>query len=410
MRARRVGVALVLGLLVTLVSACTSTPEQPVEADRIDRPAPPVAYALVGTVNSLNASLRVSPLEASRIMAYTMMAAWAAYGNDEGINRDHAAVVAGSEVAARLMQEPTRALEARNLVKVYGADRDAEAVAYGMQLAEGVLLQAAAVGYESSMMPWSPAGSSTGMPWEPTGHGRPGLEPGWGSLRPIITESNSCTLPDPDPEQIKIQARQLLENFDRRAALGNDVMWWLSGTGTATPAGQWLRIVVNVAQQQTIEPADALQMLTTAAVAANDAAIMGWREKYRHNVARPETVWRVLGTGKPLPVLPRDTPPHPSYPSGHSFFGAAVTASVLPYLGDVPAFDQLPADLYVPAERRDWPSLTAALAEAGQSRVNAGFHFPEDVIAGTRLGNCVAEAVTGQLNAVVSGLRNEASR
>jgi membrane-associated phospholipid phosphatase len=132
--------------------------------------------------------------------------------------------------------------------------------------------------------------------------------------------------------------------------------------------------------------------------------IVGWFEKYRHSVARPETLWGLINASQ-APVLPRETPNHPSYPSGHSMFGAAVSAAVLSELGDVALNDQLPADLYVPREQRSWPSVTAALAEAGQSRVNAGFHYPVDISAGEELGNCVAGRVTDGLEAMSKELR-----
>lgn len=399
--------ALLLAAALAMTTACSSRAP---EADPVARPVQPVAYALVNTINGLNASLRLSPLESSRILAYSMLAAWIAYQDSEPLERDRTAIVAGSEVAARLLQEPTRAIEARNLVRVYGVERDADAWTHGSKIAEAVLREASSVGYATSEMPWTPGESAAGLPWAPTGRGEPGLEPGWGQLQPIVEASATCTLPAPNRQKVIAQARELLENFDRRTALGEDVMWWLSGTGTPTPAGQWLRIVVNSAQEQNLDPAVALEMLTKAAVAANDAAIIGWREKYRHNLARPESVWSTFDRVTVLPVLPRETPSHPSYPSGHSFFGAAVVKSVLPYLGDVTAFDQLPADLYVPAERRSWPSLSAALSEAGRSRVNAGFHFPMDVSAGQQLGTCVADAVSARLEVITSDLRDEVGR
>ena len=66
----------------------------------------------------------------------------------------------------------------------------------------------------------------------------------------------------------------------------------------------------------------------------------------------------------------------------------------------------MPADLYAPAQRRDWTSIDAALNEASLSRIHAGFHMPMDTKAGEELGSCVANAVLANYKELLKGVTN----
>jgi hypothetical protein len=367
-------------------------------AQEIARPTLPVAYDLVISANAQSSTLRLSAVEAPRIMGYMMLAAYTAWnGAEEGMSRDVAAAVAGAETAAKLYTEPTRGAEMLIIPTRYGAERHPDAVAYGKTIATRVLELASTSGYEETRGAWSSTNGSTSYPWEPTGRGEPGIEPLWGNIKPVISSTTRCSLFPPSSEAVLAEAKELLKNYNRTAAVGDDVMWWLAGTGTPTPSGQWLRMSISALQAAKVDEDTAMKVLTYAAVAAGDVGIAGWREKYAHSVARPETMWKEIA-GVNAPVLPRETPNHPSYPSGHSFFGSAVSTVLIGALGDVPLADQLPADMYVPAQTKNWASATEALQEAGMSRVNAGFHYPMDISAGQELGRCVAEKVSNGLD------------
>jgi membrane-associated phospholipid phosphatase len=99
-------------------------------------------------------------------------------------------------------------------------------------------------------------------------------------------------------------------------------------------------------------------------VALYDAAIACWDAKYAY--------WAI----RPVQLDPRvrslfTTPHHPSYPSGHSCFGAAA-ATVLAHL-----FPRAAA------------VFEALAAEASESRLWAGIHFRSDLDAGRALGRAV---------------------
>jgi membrane-associated phospholipid phosphatase len=191
------------------------------------------------------------------------------------------------------------------------------------------------------------------------------------------------------------------QDFDPEGANSDITLWWLAGNATPTPSGQWLHIIANYIVDNQIDSATSWKLLGNAGVAGFDVSIAIWREKYRHNLLRPESLWfDQLGEGAPM--LRRETPNHPSYPSGHSGFSAAAAAVLTGTLEveTVAVRDSLPPDVIVPAQRRDWDDVWAAVDEAGLSRVLSGFHYPIDVEAGNELGRCVAAAVIDGLQVV----------
>jgi membrane-associated phospholipid phosphatase len=103
-------------------------------------------------------------------------------------------------------------------------------------------------------------------------------------------------------------------------------------------------------------------------VAFYDVAVACWEAKYAYWAIRPV---QLDPSVQPLFT----TPPHPSYPSGHSCFSAAA-ASVLGHLFP-----------------RDAALFETLASEASESRLWAGIHFRSDLTAGRALGRAVAERV-----------------
>ena len=394
-------------LLVTSLTSCATSNEQPIEATRIASTLNP-AYSLLSIVNAQNASARLSALESPRILAHTFLAAYTAYlAADESMNKDYAAAKAGALVASTMHIDRVRANNIQSIVDSFREGEHAKEDKLAISIADKVLAIANSDGHAESITKYTPKQGTTIYNWEPTGRGTYGLEPGWSKIQPLIKSSVNCLTPTPVEQQVRDEALAMLKEYSANDAVGQDVLWWLAGTGTPTPSGQWLNIASNALRDKKISTADSLLTLTVASIASNDAAIAGWREKYRHNLARPESLWKILEKDKTsIPTLPRETPPHPSYPSGHSVFGGAVTTVLKSAIGDSPLRDTLPADLYAPAQRRDWPSIDAALNEASLSRIHAGFHMPIDTEAGEALGSCVANETLVNYKDLIRSITN----
>ena len=393
-------------IFISILSGCSTSENSISLADKLEKPLKPAVIDLVTTINEQNASLRISPVASPRILGYSLFAAYSASKlMPEGLEKELVIATAGSEVAATMILDPSKAAELRSLQERYGSDLYPASKEFGLSIAAKVLQIADNDKYGESFVNWElGAPATTRFGWKPTGRGEPGFEPGWGKLTPLNKFSNDCVLPNPDEDLVIAQAKEMYTEFTVGKALGTDVLWWLAGIATSTPAGQWMRIAVNAALDDKMSSEAALKMLTLAAMSAHDAGVMGWREKYRHNLARPETLWIELYGPNNKIKLPRDTPNHPSYPSGHSVFGGAVATSMILSRGDTAVRDFLPVDLYAPYETRNWQSTSEALKEANYSRVNSGFHYPIDVEAGASLGKCVATSMDNNLDKLVEGL------
>lgn len=112
----------------------------------------------------------------------------------------------------------------------------------------------------------------------------------------------------------------------------------------------------------------AARAFALVSVAGYDSYVACWDAKYFYMAMRP---FQIDPEFKPL----FGTPPHPSYPSGHSTLSNAI-AKVMIYL--------------FPAETADFEAL---VYEAGEARIWGGIHFRSDITSGVQLGGDVGESV-----------------
>ena len=82
------------------------------------------------------------------------------------------------------------------------------------------------------------------------------------------------------------------------------------------------------------------------------------------------------------------TPADPSYPGAHSVISAAAATVLQGSFGDDVAFSVTSEVL--PGVTRSFPSFSAAVDEAGRSRIYAGVHSSLDDEPGRTLGSKVA--------------------
>src|SRR5262249_6653612 len=130
-----------------------------------------------------------------------------------------------------------------------------------------------------------------------------------------------------------------------------------------------------------------------------DAAILCWWCKFDFDLWRPITAIRASDEeGDPKkPADPNwrpllDTPPFPSYTSGHSTFSGAAAAVLAQFFGtDKVRFETTSEGL--PGARRSFTGFWAAAEEAGQSRIYGGIHWQFDNSDGLAAGRVVGEWV-----------------
>jgi hypothetical protein len=134
-----------------------------------------------------------------------------------------------------------------------------------------------------------------------------------------------------------------------------------------------------------------------------DAAIVCWDFKFKYGLWRPvDAIRRAYEDGNPdtradqnwTPLL--ETPPFPSYTSGHSTFSGAAAAVLADFSGTDAIRFQANSEAPTVAARQ-FSSFRAAAEEAGRSRIYGGIHFQFDnrngLAVGRRIGNTVCRAM-----------------
>ena len=187
--------------------------------------------------------------------------------------------------------------------------------------------------------------------------------------------------------------------------------YWADGPRSEFPPGHWAIFAQARSRQRGNSLDDDVKLFFTLGNALMDASIAAWAWKFKLDYVRPvtgirehfrgQTVVSWLGPYKgygpvkgehwiPYQGLTVVTPPFPEYVSGHSTFSAAGARVIRSFFGS----DTFGASVTIRAgtsriEPRTatqpgspakdvtlyWPTLSAAAAEAGQSRRYGGIHF-----------------------------------
>jgi PAP2 superfamily protein len=170
----------------------------------------------------------------------------------------------------------------------------------------------------------------------------------------------------------------------------------------------WNRVFRSLAADHHLATADSARLLATTNLAAADAAIGCWNNKYYYNSWRPITAIREADTdGNPAttadpawtplfdpatPVatgqLPLVTPSFPENPSGHNCAAGAIVRTLRYFFGTNEV--RFTATSNKSGTTRTFPTLSDALQENINARVWAGIHFRTADLQGAKLGMTVA--------------------
>jgi membrane-associated phospholipid phosphatase len=156
--------------------------------------------------------------------------------------------------------------------------------------------------------------------------------------------------------------------------------FWADGPGTATPAGHWNTIALDLIKKYMVYTSEAAVILGALNTAQADAFIACWDAKFTYWQIRPVTAIRQGIDATWSPYL--QTPFFPSYVSGHATASAAA-AEILAHF--------FPKDA---GWLRDWAKTAA------RSRLYGGIHTAIENETGLRLGQQVAGATLHRLGGV----------
>src|SRR6476620_10522861 len=179
------------------------------------------------------------------------------------------------------------------------------------------------------------------------------MEPSWRMIRPVVMDSANQFMPPRPPKfsldknsfyfkqvmAIKNAGDSLTEEQKHIAEFWDDNPFKLNVTGHVmfgtkkfSPPGHWMSIVGIAAKKAGFDFNSTVYAYTKTAIALFDGFISCWDEKYRSNVVRPETVINKYVDPEWRPYI--QTPPFPSYVSGHSVVSSAACEVMTDIFGD----------------------------------------------------------------------------
>ncbi len=241
--------------------------------------------------------------------------------------------------------------------------------------------------------------------WRPTlPNFAPAQTPQWPFVTPFALDSGSQFRAPPPPDLTSAAytaAYNEVKDFGRvdstvRTDAQTEVAhFWEGKAGTANVPGYWNEIAASAAQSQNNTLDQNARLFAELNVSLADAVIGHFDVKYTYNRWRPITAIQLADqTGNPdtipdpnwLPLL--NTPPNPSYLSGHAAVSGAASTVLADFFGtDNISFDLTSDDL--PGVTHSFTSFSDAAAEAENSVVWGGIHFRFDVTSGQTLGQSV---------------------
>ena len=260
-------------------------------------------------------------------------------------------------------------------------------------------------------------GPSQWVPSSAPGHWWPLVNPATGQLildptpwvggvKPFLMQSSSqfrtagprsLTSPEYARDFNEVKALGAANSLVRTSEQTYIARWWQSSA-----VASWNAVARDLVGREDIDVVDGARLFAMQNLAAADAAINCWNDKYYWDFWRPwNAIPRAAEDGNPATEPDPTwtaliTAPYPEHPSGHLCLDGAHTHVLQMFFGDAieggyqitsaSAF-LLPTD----PRTRTFSSFSQVLAEITEARIWAGLHFRTADVQGEQLGRNVAE-------------------
>lgn len=243
------------------------------------------------------------------------------------------------------------------------------------------------------------------------------LEPKWCDIRTLLLDSAAQFMPPAPPVynmkdtasayckevmEVKNVIENLTEEQKHIADFFDDNPFNLHVTGHVmyatkkfSPPGHWMNIVGIAAQKSGADFHKTIAAYTETSIALFDGFIACWKSKFKTNTIRPETVINKYLDPSWQPYI--QTPPFPSYVSGHSVISAASAEVMSHHFGDNFAYTDT-SELEFGIPNRSFKSFRDAAMEASWSRLYGGIHFRSDLEQGNLVGKNIGEFIVRKLH------------
>jgi hypothetical protein len=432
-----VGVAALALISVVVALAAAPQPQSPTEVLKWNRIAlstllvPPVGTMPAGAGAPPAASIHigmtqgavydaVNAIEPKHYRPYLLKRRFSARASE-----DAAVATAAYEVLSSIVRGvpqsitfPNRQALLDSLSAAYDESLDAiddspfkaQGIAAGHAAAEAMIAAREGDGrYGPSQWVGAPGGDLTKIP---VGHWSPVLPNGtvaqdptpWvGGVKPFLIESSSQFRSD-GPDELTSAAYTI--DYNEVKALGGDGV----GTPTTRNADQtrtglfwtgaggpfWSATTRDMIEDLHLDLADSARLLAMMNLAAGDAAINCWNDKYHFDFWRPwNAIARAAEDGNPATApqagwTPLRSAPYPEHPSGHMCLDGAHMGALEHFLGT----DELEFDVssfVVTDHPNHYTRLTQPLDDIEDARVWSGLHYRNADEQGRELGENVAD-------------------
>lgn len=243
------------------------------------------------------------------------------------------------------------------------------------------------------------------------------MEPHWCKIRPLVLDSASQFEPPAPPAfkikspaspfynevmEVKTTIDNLTEEQKHIAEFFDDNPFNLHVTGHVmyatkkfSPPGHWMNIVGIAAQKAGKDFNTTVASYTATSIALFDGFIACWYTKYKANSIRPESVINKYLDPDWRPYL--QTPPFPSYISGHSVISNASAEVMTHFFGDNFSFTDT-SELEFGIPNRSFRSFREAALEASMSRLYGGIHYRSDLEQGNIVGQKIGAYIISKLH------------
>jgi membrane-associated phospholipid phosphatase len=194
-------------------------------------------------------------------------------------------------------------------------------------------------------------------------------------------------------ENLTDEQKHIADFWDDNPVKTNVIGHVMIVTKKFSPPGHWMNIIGIGAKAAKADFRTTVAAYAHTAIALFDAFISCWDEKFRSNYVRPETVINTIDE-KWRPYI--QTPPFPSYTSGHATNSAAAAEVMTHWFGDNLSFTDTSL-LEFGIKNREIKSFRAAAEEAAMSRLYGGIHYRFDNENGTAAGRKLGQYAVSRL-------------
>ncbi len=243
-----------------------------------------------------------------------------------------------------------------------------------------------------------------------------GMEAHWREIRTLILDSAAECMPGRPPvfnikdttsrfyrlsKEVKMLGDSLTKEQKHIADFWDDNPFKMNVSGHVmfatkkfSPSGHWMNIAGIAAKKSKVDFNATVYAYAKTSIGLFEGFISCWDEKYRSNYIRPETVINKYMDPEWRPYI--QTPPFPSYTSGHSVISAAAAEVMTDIYGDNFRYTDT-SSIEFGIAPRSFNSFHEASLEAGMSRVYGGIHYRSDIDSGYAQGVKVGKLVVARL-------------